>query len=538
MTMALNVLGLAMPIAVAQIFDRIIPNPGTPTLTLIAFAVVLLGAMEAILRYARAAILARAGANVAGAMTHEVLSQVLLAAPGKDGASPSQSLQYLPAIGQLKDKYNGQVLVSFVELLFLPMLVAVVFWISAIAGLLVSAALVTFAAVCWRDATRMRTIANQGRARSEARYDFLFAMLSAMPAIKALGIEEAVLRRYEAVQARIARGNYRLALLVGRLINGGPVASQGMVAAVLAFGALGVSAGTMTMGSVSALVIVASRVMGPVQRAVFIFVQMKDIESAREQITEVLQRPALAKPDPALSFVNEGRVTLDGAALTKGSHHLFRDASLSILPGEVVALSGASAAAKSGLLKVMAGIEPPSAGSVRLNGAAPSTYPQHDLNRAVGYVSSDGTMFRGTIGDNLTRFGEVDVEAVMAVAAIMELDTLIKELPKGLDTPLLGGATETIPPGLVQQLTLLRALALRPRLILLDDVDRGLDQTGYAKLHRFVGTIHGQASFVIVSDDVNLLGYARKRFTLDADGLHPTTGFQMQERTAYRDLKL
>ena len=59
-----------------------------------------------------------------------------------------------------------------------------------------------------------------------------------------------------------------------------------------------------------------------------------------------------------------------------------------------------------------------------------------------------------------------------------------------------------------------------------------------AELHRFVGTIHGQASFVIVSDDVNLLGYARKRFTLDADGLHPTTGFQMQERTAYRDLKL
>ena len=538
LTMALNLMGLALPIAVAQIFDRIIPNPGTSTLSLIAVGIVAIGAMDALLRYARAAILARAGANFAGAMTHRVLAQVLLARPGAAGTSPSQSLEYLSAIGQLKEKYNGQVLVSLVELLFLPMMVAVIFWISTTAGVLVTLALVVFALRTWQDAVRMRGIGDRIKTESEVRYNFLFNMLGAMQAIKSLGIEDIILRRYEALQGTLARGNYRLALVTGRLLNSGSVASQMMVAGVLAFGALGVSRGTMTMGSVSALVIIASRIMVPVQRAVFVFVQMKNIGAARKKIEGVLARPLIAAPDETIDIKNEGRLTLDDVAFEREGKPLFAGASLSIVPGEVVALSGRSAAASTALLKLVAGIEVPSEGEVRLNGVPPTRYPQWRLNRAVGYVPSYGTMFRGTIRDNLTRFGEVDDDAVMAVAAIMEIDHLIKELPQGLDTEVLGGATETIPPGLVQQLTLLRALATRPRLILLDNVDRGLDQAGYAKLHRFVGAVHGQASFIIVSDDANLLSYANKRFTLEGEGLRPTMGFEQTERVAYRDFKL
>ncbi|UOM32598.1 ATP-binding cassette domain-containing protein [Acuticoccus sp. I52.16.1] len=538
LTMALNLMGLALPIAVAQIFDRIIPNPGTSTLSLIAVGIVAIGAMDALLRYARAAILARAGANFAGAMTHRVLAQVLLARPGAAGTSPSQSLEYLSAIGQLKEKYNGQVLVSLVELLFLPMMVAVIFWISTTAGVLVTLALVVFALRTWQDAVRMRGIGDRIKTESEVRYNFLFNMLGAMQAIKSLGIEDIILRRYEALHGTLARGNYRLALVTGRLLNSGSVASQMMVAGVLAFGALGVSRGTMTMGSVSALVIIASRIMVPVQRAVFVFVQMKNIGAARKKIEGVLARPLIAAPDETIDIKNEGRLTLDDVAFEREGKPLFAGASLSIVPGEVVALSGRSAAASTALLKLVAGIEVPSEGEVRLNGVPPTRYPQWRLNRAVGYVPSYGTMFRGTIRDNLTRFGEVDDDAVMAVAAIMEIDHLIKELPQGLDTEVLGGATETIPPGLVQQLTLLRALATRPRLILLDNVDRGLDQAGYAKLHRFVGAVHGQASFIIVSDDANLLSYANKRFTLEGEGLRPTMGFEQTERVAYRDFKL
>ena len=538
MTLALSVMGLTLPIAVAQVFDRIIPNPGTSTLSLIALGVVAIAAMEAMLRYARAAMLTRAGANFAGAMTHRVLAQIVLAQPDDRGTSPSQSLEYLPAIGQLKEKYNGQILVSFVELVFLPMMIGVVFWISPVACLLIVLALAVFALRTWRDATRMRTLVDEIKTGSEVRYNFLFAMLSAMSGIKALGIEDAILRRYEAFQGAMARGNYQLALVTGRLLNSGPVASQAMVAGVLAFGALGVSQGNMTMGSVSAIVIIASRLMVPLQRAVFLFVQMKDIGTARSKVEDVLARPAIAQPVPDLEIDNEGRVALDAVSFVEGSQTLVRQATLSILPGEVVGLSGRSPAANSALLKLMAGIEAPASGEVRLNGVPPTAYPQALLNRAVGYVPPNGVMFRGTIRDNLTRFGEVDVAAVMSVAEIMELDVLIKELPKGLDTELSGGATETVAPGVMQQLTLLRALATRPRLVLLDNVDRGLDQAGYAKLHRFVGTIHGQASFVIVSDDSNLLSYAGKRFVLDADGLHPMTEVEQVARVAYRDLKL
>lgn len=536
-TMALNVLGLTVPLAAAQIFDRVIPSPGTATLSVLAVAVLALGAVEAFLRYGRASILARAGANFAGAMTQRVLSQVVLSDPQTDGATPSKSIDYLAAVGQLREKYNGQILVSLVELLFLPMMLAVIFAISWIAGVIILVTLCAFALISLKEMTTLRRLVRDGQVESEARYEFLFTMLSAMHAIKAMGIEDNILRRYEALQARITRGNYRLARVTGHILNSGPVASQAIVAMSLAFGALAVSSGDMTMGSVSALVIIASRVMAPVQRAVFVFVQMKDIEVAERRITSVLQAPHIASPVQDLAVDNEGSVTLDDVSLERDGRTLFTGVNISIRPGEAIALSGADASANSGLLKLIAGIVAPTSGDVRLNGVPPTHYPQELLNLAVGYVPSNGVMFRGTIGDNITRFGEVKVEAAMEVAAIMEIDGQLRELPNGLETELVGSATETIPPGLVQQLVLLRALATRPRFILLDNADRGLDQAGYAKLHRFIGKIHGQASMVILSDDANLASYARGRFGLTPSGLTPLLGGS-RERTAYRDLRV
>ncbi|WP_075222886.1 ABC transporter transmembrane domain-containing protein [Acuticoccus yangtzensis] len=538
LTMALNVLGLCVPIVASQVFGRVLPNPGSATLSVLALILVACGVAEALLRYARAAIMARAGANFAGATTHRVLTMVLLGEPPRGGTTPAQSLDYLAAISQLKDRYNGQILVSIVELLFLPMMIAVILTISVTAGVMVSTALVIFAAVTLREALQMKGAAHAAKAMSEARYGTLFSLLSAIQAIKALGIEDTMLRRYETVQGAVTAANHKLALASGRLITSGPIASQVLVALVLAFGALSVANGSMTMGGVTAIVIIASRLMAPVQRAVFVYVQMRDVEAARVAVQSVLDRPLIANPVEGRSAPNEGRAQVDDVTVSHNGVVMFEGANLTISPGEVIALSGADPKANAALMHVIAGIIAPTRGSVRLNGLAPTEVPQSDLNRFVGYVPPHGSMFRGTIRDNITRFGEVTSDAAMEVAEILEIDDILKTLPNGLDTELMGGANETIAPGLVQQLALVRALATRPRLILFNNADRGLDQEGYAKLHRFVGKIHGQASFVILSDDVNLLGYANRRFTLTRSGLVRTEGFEMRERTAYRDVKL
>jgi ATP-binding cassette subfamily C protein LapB len=539
-TLALNVLGLSIPIAATQIFDRIVPSPNSPTLMILVLGVVGFAFLEAMLRLGRAYMLAQAGATFAWVMTYRVLNHIARSDIDRDPVKSSGSLEYLTAVQQTKEKYNGQVLVGITELFFLPVILCLIFYISVSAGFIISFCLAIFAVVTFADTVRLREAVNAGTLNSEERYAFLFSMLSSMHAIKAMAIEDNILRRYEALQGRIAHGNLKTAKLIGRLINAGPIANQIIMACMLTFGAFSVNQGQMTLGAVSGLVLLGGRVMNPLQRAVFIFVQLKDVDRAQALIDKAFRRPISVTPDDGLEVENLGHLSLDGLVYEHPDSgiRLINGISLTILPGEVVTISGPSQEDNSTLLHLMAGIIAPTEGTVELNGFAPAVYPQELLNKCVGYAAAHGQMFRGTIRDNITRFGEVTVDAAMDVATLMEIDALINELPQGLDTELLGGAAETIPPGLRQQLSILRAVATRPKLILLDNADRGLDRASYSRLHRFVAKIQGQATIVIVSDDANMNAQASRQFKLSDGKLQQVNISAQTSRTAYRNLIL
>ncbi|MFC7610422.1 ABC transporter transmembrane domain-containing protein [Teichococcus aestuarii] len=247
-TLALNVLSLTIPVAASQIFGHLIPAPYSPTLLILVASVVCLGAAEGLLRFARAAVLNRAGANFAGLITHRLLTHIITSDPPGGRLLASRSIEYLGAIQQLKEKYNGQIVVSMIELLFLPIILAAIFAISWMTGLFVLLCLAIFGLVTLLDARRMERLVDQSAAEGESRYDFLFTMLDAMHLIKALGIEDNILRRSEAGQSSMSRRNHQLGLVTGRLLNSASVASQSLTAATLALGAIAVGHGQTTMG--------------------------------------------------------------------------------------------------------------------------------------------------------------------------------------------------------------------------------------------------------------------------------------------------
>ncbi len=558
-TLALNVLGLSIPIAATQIFDRIIASPGSPTLAMLSLGVLGFAFLEMLLRLARAYMIAQAGASYGAMMTCRVLAKVATSDIDQRPMRSAGSLEYLGAVQQTKEKYNGQVLVGIVELLFLPVILSLIFYISPPAGLITLVLLLIFSAVFYRGSTALRHAVNANSRSSEDRYDFLFVMLSSMHGIKTLAIEEHILRRYEKLQARLAAGNNRAARLVGQMLNSAPIANQVIVAAMLAQGAFAVTSGQSTLGAVSALVLLGGRVMGPLQRAIFIIVQLRDVSSAQDRIDDITTRHCSARPRADLSVANEGRVSVqnldyrparaagaqqagdgegkDGATAEPAAE--IRGANLEIHPGEFVTIAGPVEPLNTALMHLLAGIRAPTTGTVRINGEPPQSYPQALLNRCVGYVPPNGVMFRGTIRNNITRFGEVTVEEAMSVAAMLGVDGAINRLPQGLDTELLGSASETIPPGLRQQLSIVRALAARPRLILFDRVDQGLDRNAYAGFHRLIGKLHGQATIIAVTEDSNLIDRAGRHFLLDRNGrLAPALGAVRSARVAYRDLTL
>lgn len=507
-------MGLAIPIAATQVFDRVVPSPDTPTLFVLCVCVLGIAVMEAILRFGRTYLVAQAGASYGWAMTYGVFKHVCRADLDGEPLRASSSLQLISAIQQTKEKYNGQIMIGFTEMLFLPVILGAVFFISPIAGLIILICMLGLAAFSYFISLRLNDVVHKSTETSEENYSYLFSVLDSMHSVKALAIEEYVTRGYESMQGKLTRYNHEAARLVGRLLNSVPITNQITTVCVLAFGAYGVSSGQMSMGAVSALILLSNRVMAPLQRGIFILIQLKEVKTDEQKLLALFDRPVSAVPLEGLQVENEGSVDVDGLDYvdpgTKAK--LVSGVTFSLNPGETMVVRAAAEKSATALLHVIAGIRQPSHGFVRLNGVAPSEYPPKLRNECVGYISSHPVLLRGTIRDNITRFGEASVDEALEVAHLLEIDAAINELPNGLDTELFGGTFETIPPGMRQQICIVRALTMRPKLILFDNADRGLDKQGYARLVSFLGKLQGQATTILVSDDANLTSRQGKNF--------------------------
>ena len=207
--------------------------------------------------------------------------------------------------------------------------------------------------------------------------------------------------------------------------------------------------------------------MPPVQRAVFILVQARDLCDAEDVVSEIMHKPVARPASKPLLIENLGRLELSrvGFKSDETPERLCRNIDLTLHPGEMIALAGPDKTLASRLLRIMAGIERPDEGKVTLNSHLIGDFPLGQLNRSVAYVSGNSTLFAGTIRDNITRFGEVSLEEAWSVALLMGIQSALNELPRGLDTPVSGTASENLPTSLCQQLAILRAIVLRPRIL-------------------------------------------------------------------------
>lgn len=537
----MNLLGLSIPIAAQLVFNRILPVPEASTLPTIVVGVVIFGAIEASLRLLRSIILQEERRMFTAQVTKQLMKRIISSdfEAGERGAA--RSLDYFQRIGQVGDKYTGQSLVAIAELFFLPIIIGLMMYIAPVAGFLVLLCLIVGTAFTLRDAHRLQKCAVVLNKRTERRYQFLLMILHAIHPLKALAMEQQVLRSYESIQADIARTSLMAGNAAGRMMNGMVTTNQVVVAVCLIYGAFAVNQGEITLGAVSAIVLLGGRLAAPIQRAVFIFMQSRDLCQAEIVLKKAFELQPRRQKVEKLQVNNIGKLQADGLSFSVGSgrtEEIYDDIELDVVPGETVGIAAKNGAAIARFFRILAGVEDPLSGTVRLNDQPVEDYCQDELNNCVAYVSGNAPMFYGTIRDNITRFGSITLDEAMSVAHIMGIDDLIKELPRGIDTELTGMSDENIPAGLCQQLAMLRAVVLRPKLMLLDNADRGLDRASYGRLQSFLAKIEGQATILMASEDRNLTSNCRRRLTLTPTGLQIEASLAREHLVPYRSLKL
>lgn len=511
------ILSLTMPVLTLQVYDRIIPNPDSGTLPVLIGGVCVAILLEAGLRLCRAYTLGWSGAAYEHRLSCEAVGHVLnadLTTLEKEGVG--ENLNRMTAISKLREFHNGYDLVIYTELAFIIPYLGLIAFIAGPLVLVPLLILGTFIVTSimlgkWLN----RVLAERDHADDE-RYDFLIGSLKGVHTIKSFSIEKPFLRRYEKLQYDATIANYGVTEATSGTFNIASMFGQLMLAAVVTVGAFLVLSGHMTSGALIATIFLSGRVMQPVQKALGLWTRYQDYQVASGKVKEIFDLPTIKNPAGAYNEPERGgNLILENV----GFGDLFQGVSLNLRSGEAIRISGGHACGKTTLLKIMTGLYVPTQGRVLVDGQNPLNYPPQTLMNHIGLITTEGTIFRGRIRDNLTRFGTIPEENVKPIAAMLGIEQDVARLPRGFDTWMEGVEQDTVPPGLRQRIAMARVLATHPKILLFDSAEHNLDREGYRQIHALLGRLKSKLAMILVTDDQNIASLADKHLMLTESGL-------------------
>jgi len=255
----------------------------------------------------------------------------------------------------------------------------------------------------------------------------------------------------------------------------------GAIAGMLWVGGQDVLAGRTTPGDLAAFIFYALLVAGSVGAISEVLADLQRAAGATERLLELLEaKSALPVPETPTPLPQpiEGRLAVEGLTFaypTRQGQPALRDLSLTVAPGEAVALVGPSGAGKSTLFDLLLRFYDPDAGCIKLDGQALPTLDPRDLRRQFALVSQDAVLFTGTVFENIA-YGDpaASRDAVAAAARAAFAEGFIEALPHGYDTELGEGGVR-LSGGQRQRIAIARAVLRNPRVLLLDEATSALD---------------------------------------------------------------
>ncbi len=544
-TLAITILSLALPIMTLQVYDRILPNVGTGTLPVLIIGVCVALFLETLLRLCRSYIIGRAGASYEHRISCDAMQKLLnadLSVRGHYGIG--EHLHRMTSVRKLKDFHNGYSFIVFTELAMVPVFFVLLLYIAHILVVVPAVVLGAFIILSLMKGTKLKTALHEREIVDDKRFNFLIESLEGVHTLKSFALENFFRRQYESLEEDSTIKNYHVTEATSSTFNMGAVFSHIMVAGVIGFGAWFVLQGYLTTGALIATLLLSGRMMQPVQKALSLWVRYQDYTLAKAHMLEILQTPQQYRPDiieSDASHLSKGDLTIEniGFSFKNPDYKVFDTISLSIKKGEAILISGGQGSGKTTLLKLIAGIYNCDHGRISIDGKDVTEYTHEDLIAHVGYIRQDALIFRGTIRDNITGYGQIAEDMAKEIASLLDVDKDIAKLPGGFDTFLNGDSTDNISVGLQQRIAIVRVLALKPKIILFDNADRRLDKEGYTRIYSLLARLKKKVSMILISEDRNICELEDRHFVIENKNLKEAPlPFSKKNITPYKELRL
>jgi len=368
---------------------------------------------------------------------------------------------------------------------------------------------------------------------------YLQEHLSGMRVVQLFAREPASAREFGGINEEHLQAHLRSVTIYALFFPAIEILTAIALALVLWYGGLRTLGGTLTIGVLAAFIQLTRRFFQPLQDLSEKFNLLQAAMASSERIFRLLNEPVSVTETAAPRRLPEpvrGEVKFESVSFrySDSGPWVLSDVSFTARPGETVALVGHTGAGKTTIISLLLRFYEPTRGRITVDGVDIRELSFQDLRGLVGYVQQDLFLFTGDILHNLALDAPRTEAQIRLAAERVGADRFVRRLPDGY-RHVLGERGRSLSVGERQLLSFARALALDPRILILDEATSSVDAEAEAQIQRAVAELMaGRTSIVVAhrlstilhADQILVLhhGEIRERGThralLDADGLY------------------
>ncbi len=517
-SLTLNLLSLAGPLFLMNVYDRVVPNNALDTLWVLACGLFVAYCADLLLRVLRGRYVDLAGRNADVVLNARLMDKILNMRLDAKPDSTGGLVDNLREFEQVREFFGSTTLLALVDLPFLLLFIALVAYLGGPIALLPLLGLPLMLAFARAVQVPFQRSIERRFKHGMRKNALLTEIVAGIENVKGCLAQGHMRRLWEecvddaAAEGAKSRG-YAIAASSGSLFI-----THLVSAGVIIWGVYRISDGLMTQGGLIACVILAGRAMGPIMQLAAMFTQLQKSRIALRALDLLMELPderpeQAAGADPgrlAPSFGLRGvRFSYPGAPAPA-----LNDCTLQIRPGEHVGVIGPTGCGKSTLARLLIGLYEPAEGSVSFGGLDIRQMDCADLRSRIGFLPQDSYLFHGSVRENIAMGSPLaDERLILRAAALAGVTDFVRAHPRGFNMEV-GERGLALSGGQRQAVALARALARDPAALILDEPSSNMDMQSEQMLMKRLAPVLKGRTLVLMTHRPALLALVDRLLVL------------------------
>ena len=518
-SLVINLIALAAPLFVMNVYDRVVPNQATATLWVLAIGITGAYLFDLLLKGLRGLCLDLAGKKtdliISATLFERIVGMAMKFRPARVGSFA----QNIHEFQGMRDFLTSLTLTSLIDL---PFTLIILLVIGLLGGHLVWIPIIAFPLALGighllqkpLTATLERTMALGAERQSS-----LIETLAGLDAVKVNNAESERQYQWEQTIGTLSRLELRVKVLSSLAMNITLLIQQLAGVAIIIFGVYQIIDGTLTMGGLVACYMLSGRALAPLAQLSGLLTRYQQAKVTMVSVDQMMELPQERNFDerPMSRKVLQGGMEFRAVDFTypNQQNQALRGINLTVTPGEKIGIIGRSGSGKSSLAKLLVGLYQPDGGSLLVDGVDIRQIDVSELRHNIGYVPQDIQLLAGTLRDNLTSGARyADDEMVLQAAELAGVHEFARLHPQGYELQV-GERGQNLSGGQRQNVALARALLLNPPILLLDEPTSAMDNTGEERLKQQLQAVVESKTVILVTHRASLLSLVDRLLVID-----------------------